>query len=68
MGQDEGKGIFQRGGTAGGQYTGPLTPGCMVLEGGAFRGVYTSGVLDALLQAGIQMRVPSAFPPGRSRG
>ena len=26
-----------------------LTQGCLVLEGGAFRGVYTSGVLDALM-------------------
>lgn len=31
----------------------PVTPGCLVLEGGAFRGVYTSGVLDALLEEGI---------------
>ena len=27
-----------------------IVPGCIVLEGGAFRGLYTSGVLDALMQ------------------
>lgn len=30
--------------------------GCMVLEGGAFRGVYTEGVLDYLMTQGINMR------------
>ena len=29
--------------------------GCAVLEGGAFRGVYGEGVLDALMQNGINM-------------
>ncbi|MBR3816609.1 MAG: patatin family protein [Clostridia bacterium] len=29
--------------------------GCMVLEGGAFRGVYTEGVLDYLMTQGINM-------------
>ena len=51
-----------------GQYTGPLTPGCMVLEGGAFRGVYTSGVLDALLQAGIQMQCTIGVSAGALTG
>ncbi len=32
-----------------------LTEGCIVLEGGAFRGIYTSGVLDALMQEDINM-------------
>lgn len=27
-----------------------VTPGCLVLEGGAFRGLYTQGVLDAFMQ------------------
>ena len=30
--------------------------GCIVLEGGAFRGVYGEGVLDALMEAGINMQ------------
>ncbi|MBQ8093310.1 MAG: patatin family protein [Clostridia bacterium] len=32
-----------------------IMPGCLVLEGGAFRGVYTSGVLDVLMQNGINL-------------
>ncbi len=30
-------------------------PGCIVLEGGAFRGVYTSGVLDALMEEDVNL-------------
>lgn len=30
-----------------------ITDGCIVPEGGAFRGLYSAGVLDALMQAGI---------------
>ena len=33
-----------------------ITEGCLVLEGGAFRGVYTNGVLDALMEADINFR------------
>lgn len=32
-----------------------IIEGCMVLEGGAFRGVYTEGVLDYLMQKGVNM-------------
>ena len=32
-----------------------ITEGCMVLEGGAFRGNYTSGVMDALMENGINL-------------
>ena len=32
-----------------------LTEGCIVLEGGAFRGLYTQGVLDVLMQEDINM-------------
>ena len=32
-----------------------IIEGCVALEGGAFRGVYTSGVLDALMLNGINM-------------
>ena len=31
----------------------PLTNGALVLEGGAFRGVYQEGVVDCLLDNGI---------------
>ena len=30
-----------------------ITQGCLVLEGGAFRGRYSQGVLDALMENGI---------------
>lgn len=33
-----------------------ITEGCLVLEGGAFRGVYTNGVLDALMEENINFR------------
>lgn len=39
-----------------GKSTPNLTPGCICLEGGAFRGLYTSGVLDALMENGISMQ------------
>ena len=32
-----------------------LTEGCLVLEGGAFRGLYTQGVLDTLMIYGINL-------------
>ncbi len=32
-----------------------IVPGCLVLEGGAFRGLYNQGVLDALMKKGINM-------------
>ena len=35
-------------------HAGPdITPGCIVLEGGAFRGLYSQGVLDALMKNNI---------------
>ncbi len=36
-------------GTAGGG----ITPGCLVLEGGGWKGLYTLGVLDCLMERGI---------------
>ncbi|EWM54943.1 patatin-like phospholipase family protein [Ruminococcus flavefaciens] len=45
-----------------------VTEGCMVLEGGAFRGVYTSGVLDALMEAGINMRCTVGVSAGALNG
>ena len=34
----------------------PLIPGCLVLEGGGWRGLYTQGVLDAMMEADINMQ------------
>ena len=38
-----------------GSAEGPIIDGCLVLEGGAFRGLYTQGFLDVLMQAGLNM-------------
>lgn len=38
-----------------GKAEGPVINGCLVLEGGAFRGLYTQGFLDAMMQAGLNM-------------
>ena len=45
-----------------------ITEGCMVLEGGAFRGVYTSGVLDALMEEDINMRCTVGVSAGALNG
>ncbi|MBR3869775.1 MAG: patatin family protein [Clostridia bacterium] len=42
--------------------------GCMVLEGGAFRGVYTEGVLDFLMQNGINMSCTVGVSAGAING
>ena len=34
----------------------PLLDGCLILEGGGWRCLYTQGVLDAMMQAGIRMQ------------
>ncbi len=39
-----------------GRVDGLITEGCLVLEGGAFRGLYTQGFLDAMMVHGINMR------------
>jgi hypothetical protein len=37
--------------------------GCLILEGGAFRGLYTQGFLDALMQQSINLEcVVAIFP------
>ena len=45
-----------------------LTEGCLVLEGGAFRGVYTNGVIDALLEGGIKMQTVVGVSAGALNG
>lgn len=45
-----------------------ITPGCVCLEGGAFRGVYTSGVLDALMEADINFQCTVGVSAGALNG
>lgn len=45
-----------------------ITEGCLVLEGGAFRGLYTQGVLDALMLNGINMRCVIGVSAGALAG
>lgn len=51
-----------------GQASDKLCSGCIVLEGGAFRGVYTSGVLDALMEADINMECTIGVSAGALNG
>ena len=46
----------------------PLTEGTLLLEGGAFRGVYTSGVCDVLLENGIRFRNVAGISAGSLNG
>ena len=36
-------------------YSGTITKGCLALEGGAFRGIYTSGVLDYFIEHNLNL-------------
>lgn len=45
-----------------------ITEGCLVLEGGAFRGLYTQGVLDALMEANINMQCVIGVSAGAMSG
>lgn len=45
-----------------------ITPGCVVLEGGAFRGLYSEGVLDALMEADINMQGAIGVSAGALNG
>lgn len=45
-----------------------VVPGCLVLEGGAFRGLYTQGVLDALMEAGINLQTVIGVSAGAMSG
>ncbi len=48
--------------------SGKITPGCICLEGGAFRGLYTGGVLDALMEADINMACTIGVSAGAMNG
>lgn len=45
-----------------------ITGGCLVLEGGAFRGVYTSGVIDALMINDINLECTAGVSAGAMNG
>lgn len=45
-----------------------VTKGCIVLEGGALRGVYVSGVLDALMEKGINFETTIGVSAGALNG
>lgn len=45
-----------------------IVQGCMVLEGGSFRGCYTSGVLDVLMENGINMQTTIGTSAGALNG
>ncbi len=45
-----------------------ITDGCIVLEGGGFRGVYTEGVLDALMKNDINLECTIGISAGALNG
>ena len=45
-----------------------IIDGCIVLEGGAFRGVYGEGVLDALMQHGVNLQCTVGCSAGALNG
>ena len=45
-----------------------LTPGCLVLEGGAFKGLYTQGLLDALMQQDVNLQCVIGVSAGALSG
>lgn len=47
---------------------GGITEGTLVLEGGAWRGIYTQGALDALMEAGINFRTTIGVSAGAMSG
>ena len=38
-----------------------ITEGCLVLEGGAWQGLYTVGVLDAMMENDLNLRAQGIF-------
>lgn len=45
-----------------------ITPGCIVLEGGAWRGLYTQGALDALMEADLNFQTVIGVSAGAMSG
>ena len=52
----------------GGMAADTVMAGCMVLEGGAFRGLYGEGVLDALMEADINLQCTIGVSAGAMNG
>ena len=48
--------------------SGSITPGCIVLEGGSFRGLYTGGVLDCLMEHEINLACTIGVSAGALNG
>lgn len=51
-----------------GHLTGDVVKGCLVIEGGAFRGLYNQGVLDALLLSNIHIHTVIGVSAGAMSG
>jgi len=51
-----------------GQASSIITPGCAVLEGGSFRGMYTSGVLDVFMENDINLQAVVGTSAGALNG
>lgn len=47
-----------------GQASTNIVPGCLVLEGGAFRGLYTQGILDFWMQHGLNFQTAIGVSAG----
>ncbi|MCR5732910.1 MAG: patatin family protein [Sphaerochaetaceae bacterium] len=45
-----------------------IIPGCLVLEGGAFRGLYTQGLLDAWMEEGLNFQCTIGVSAGALAG
>lgn len=45
-----------------------ICAGCLVLEGGAFRGLYTQGALDALMESGVNIQATIGVSAGAMGG
>ncbi len=51
-----------------GNATDNFTDGCIVMEGGAFRGIYVAAALDALMENGINLRCAIGVSAGALNG
>ena len=51
-----------------GQASDHITEGCLVLEGGAFRGVYTGGVTDLLMKKDLNFSCTIGVSAGSMNG
>lgn len=51
-----------------GKASGGLTAGCLILEGGAWRGIYTQGALDAMMQEGVNIQTTIGVSAGAMSG